>query len=152
MILFAEYSFDDAFLLKRAFRRLDAPIRIEHVKDGDEVIAFLGGLQISKSAASELPRLLLLDIQMPGSNGFDVLRWRQENSFWLRLPTIIFSSSAEERDVVKAYELGANSYAVKPCTLEGYTKFAEAVSVWWMDQNFAPGTEAKRPFTLARGY
>ena len=151
IILFAEDSQDDAFLLKRAFSKLDESIIIEHVKDGNGMIAFLSALK-GKNGATRLPRLLLLDLKMPGCDGFDVLKWRRDHPEWLIIPAVIFSSSAEERDIIKTYELCGNSYAVKPSTLDGYLKFAEALRRWWLNQNRSPGIGPAHPFSSGRGY
>jgi len=151
MIVFAEDSVDDAFLLKRAFRKLDGTVVIEHVKDGQAVIELLSSLKGVRNG-ERIPKLLLLDLKMPGTNGFDVLKWRRNNPGWLLVPAIVFSSSAEESDIAKAYELGGNSYAVKPSTLEGYRLFAQALSLWWLNHNRCVGSSPKDAFSSARGY
>ncbi|HVU33041.1 MAG TPA: response regulator [Opitutaceae bacterium] len=75
--------------------------------------------------------VLLLDLRMPRRDGFDVLRWRQESPARARLPVVVFTSSALAQDIERAYELGANSYVIKPTANERLESVVRALHEWW---------------------
>ena len=85
-----------------------------------------------------MPRLLLLDLKMPKLDGFDVLRWLQRQPELRRLVVTVLSSSNESRDVNLAYDLGANSYVVKPVSTTGYTNIVEKLRDYWLEINRPP--------------
>ena len=101
------------------------------------------------AGAATCPRVLLLDLHMPGCDGFDLLTWRAKDARWSRLPVVVFSSSTDEGEIAKAYNLGANSYALKPTGLDGFRKFAEALCGWWLNQNRLIGAPENN-FSLAQ--
>jgi DNA-binding response OmpR family regulator len=101
------------------------------------------------AGAATCPQLLLLDLHMPGCDGLDVLTWRRTDARWSRLPVVVFSSSSDDREIGKAYDLGANSYAIKPTGLDGFRKFAEALCSWWLNQNRVIGAP-ERNLALAQ--
>ena len=80
----------------------------------------------------------LLDLKMPKLNGFDVLRWLREQPELRRLIVTVLSSSDESADVNLAYDLGANSYVVKPGSLTGYTNIVEKLRDYWLEVNRPP--------------
>src|SRR5262245_8374290 len=114
-ILVAEDEADDAFLLERAFARAGIKATIQLARDGQEAVDYLRGSKPSTDRqAQPLPVLVLLDLKMPRLDGFDVLEWLRQQPGLRRLSVVVFSSSNEPRDINRAYDLGANSYAVKP--------------------------------------
>jgi CheY-like chemotaxis protein len=115
VILLAEDEDTDALLMLRAFRKACIVNPLLRVKDGDEAISYLAGEGIyADRNAYPLPVLLLLDLKMPRRNGFDVLTWIREQPNLQRIPVTVLTSSGENRDVEKAYGLGASSYLQKP--------------------------------------
>src|SRR4029077_14924495 len=114
-ILIAEDDSDDAFLLMRAFGKAGITNPVDLVSDGQKAVNYLEELPRKKNL---LPRLLVLDIKMPLLNGFDVLRWVRSQPGLKRLPVIVLTSSDEKKDINRAYDLGANSYLIKPPNLE----------------------------------
>jgi CheY-like chemotaxis protein len=87
--------------------------------------------------------VLLLDLKMPGMDGFGVLAWiRKEESGVSRLPVVVFTSSEEPEDINRAYDLGANSYLVKPVGLENLEKIARLLESYWFGLNRRPDCAA----------
>jgi len=116
-ILVVEDNDDDVFILKRAFKdaQLDNPIHV--VTDGEEAVEFLAGEgKFANRSQHPFPVLVLLDLKLPLKSGLEVLEWIQEQPFRSELNVIVLTSSAEERDITKAYHLGARSYLTKPPT------------------------------------
>ena len=130
-ILVAEDNADDVFLLRHAFKRagLDGPLFV--VTDGVEAIAYLNGDGVfADRAAHPLPDLLLLDLNMPRKDGFEVLEWVRANPRWARLMVHVLTASSRVTDVERAYELHANSYTVKPNRMDQLAAFAVALRQW----------------------
>ena|SRR3569833_1465570 len=136
MILVAEDSESDAFVLRRAFEKADINAELRFVEDGQDAVDYLSGSGVfGDRKANPLPKLLLLDLRMPRLNGFDVLGWVKKDPTLRRLPVAVFSSSNVDKDVDLAYDLGANSYIVKPGSLNGYTEFIETLHRYWNEIN-----------------
>lgn len=132
-ILLAEDDPNEVELLKLAFEREHVVVRMDFVNDGDAAMNYLrGAAGFSDRARYPLPSLLLLDLKMPGRDGFDVLRWRHEDAVFRRLPVVVFSSSEEPRDVDLAHDLGVNGYVVKPNDFHGMQTFVRAVESFWL--------------------
>ncbi|MGH7970871.1 MAG: response regulator [Limisphaerales bacterium] len=114
-ILLVEDNPDDVLLIKRSFDRVGLKHPIHSVSHGEDAIAYLrGNLPYDNRLNYPLPDLVLLDIKMPGIEGFDVLRWIRHEEQFLHLCVVMLTSSDEMRDVNQAYQLGANSFLVKP--------------------------------------
>jgi CheY-like chemotaxis protein len=138
-ILVAEDNLEDAFLLKRAFQKAGVNARMELVRDGIDAIAYLKGeCPYCDRLQFPFPGLLLLDLKMPKADGFTVLRWIQTQEGMRRLLVTVLSSSEEPEDVNRAYDLGANSYLVKPSRLEGLGSLVKRIQAYWMELNFPP--------------
>lgn len=119
-VLYAEDSEDDAFLLQRAFNQAGVPHPLVIVPNGKAVVHYLSGTgPYGDRGAHPFPRLVLLDIKMPHRTGLDVLCWIRQQPELRRLPVIMLTSSAHDRDVASAYSLGANGYVVKPSNAAG---------------------------------
>ncbi len=113
-ILVAEDDPSDALLLKRAFGKagLDGML---FVRDGQEAIDYLSGEPpFEDGTAYPLPHLLLLDLQMPRVNGFEVLEWLRRQPRFDHLPAVVLSGFERQADIDRVYALGANFYVVKP--------------------------------------
>ena len=138
-ILIADDSDEDAFILKRAFMKAGSDIPLLFVKDGQEAMDYLSGEgQFGDRSAHPLPRLMLLDLKMPRADGFDVLGWMQKQPTLKLLPVTVLSSSNEDRDVDRAYALGANSYVVKPGSFGGVVELVERLLAYWIEVNRPP--------------
>ncbi len=131
-VLVAEDNPDDALLMQRAFRSqgLNNPLHI--VTDGSEVMRYLKGeAPFSDRTANPYPHMLVLDVKMPRMNGFEVLQWMQENRDFSVIPTLVWSSSADARDVKRAYCLGANGYLVKPTDFQHFKQMVGDMMRYW---------------------
>ena len=140
-ILVAEDDTSDAFFLKRAFAEVGIPTKLQFVRDGQEVLEYLLGQgQFANRLAHPGPDLLLMDLKMPRLDGFEVLDWVRQQPLLKRLPIIIFSSSAQNEDINRAYDLGANSYLVKPHSNEDLHALMEKLKTYWIEANNRPDT------------
>ena len=139
MILVAEDDPTDAFFLQRAFAKTGISIGLKFVRDGQEAIDYLRGEgPFTDRSAHPLPQLMLLDLKMPRLNGFEVLHWLKTQPLLKRMLVIVFSSSAEEGDINRAYDLGANSYLVKPHATEQLLQLVDRVEKYWLEANQNP--------------
>src|ERR1043166_1921396 len=108
-ILIADDCQEDTFLLKRAFLKAGISTPVHFVADGQEAVDYLCGEGAFEDRAEHpFPQLLVLDLKMPKMDGFDVLKWMQDHKKLKRLPVTILTSSAEQTDLNRAYDLGAN--------------------------------------------
>ena len=133
-ILVAEDDPTDAYFFQRAFKRAGIPVVLHFVRDGQEVLDYLQGLgPFADRADHPLPQLLLLDLNMPRLNGFEVLEWVRDHRGLNGLQTVIFSSSDEPRDINRAYGLGANWYLVKPHSLDELNALVGRFKKFWLE-------------------
>jgi CheY-like chemotaxis protein len=138
-ILLVEDSEDDQLLIRRAFAKAKLSNPLHVVDDGDKAVAYLAGEgAYADRAAHPLPTLLLLDLKLPRRSGHEVLAWLRADPALRRLPVVILTSSAESADVKRAYDLGANSYLVKPVEFEGLLEMVRNLGVYWFVMNELP--------------
>ena len=144
-ILLAEDEPSDADLCMRALRRKNVANHVVWVQDGAEALDFLfaRGAYAGRSG-TDRPRLVLLDINMPRVDGFEVLRQIRADERLATMPVVIMTSSSEERDVAEGYHLGVNSYVAKPVDFASFQQAVEDVGLYWMVLNKAPGRK-RRP-------
>jgi CheY-like chemotaxis protein len=143
VILLAEDRTDDVELIRRAFAagRIDNPLFV--VDNGEEAVAYLKGEgKYQTRDEYPLPDLLLLDLKMPRMDGFEVLRWVRLQPGLSSLLVVVLTSSQEIRDVNKAYQLGANSFLVKPHDFEQFAQTCHVLKEYWLNLNKGP--EARR--------
>ncbi len=128
----AEDDENDFCLLELAFKRNSIPVSLKRVKDGQEAIDCLATMGPGEKAVPGfVPSLVLVDLNMPRANGFEVLRWVRDNPNLKRVVVVILSSSTDPRDVDLAYEMGANSYLIKTTSLEELTARMALVYEYW---------------------
>lgn len=133
-ILICDDSDDDVLLLKHAFRTLGVDVRLDVVSSGNEALMYLMGE--GGYAERELPRLVFLDIKMPGMDGLEVLEWLRGQAPPLKLiPVIMLSSSDRLEDIDRAHDLGCNGYVVKSV---GQEALVGAVEAYWLAHNRYP--------------
>ncbi len=128
LILVADDDEDDIFLLKNAFKENGIFTTIHNVHDGEEVKPFLDDDNVF---AQSLRSIIMLDINMPIKNGWQVLDEVKSNEKYKHIPIIMFSTSKSEQDIRKSYHLGANSYIIKPSTYDGLKEVAKNISDYW---------------------
>jgi two-component system response regulator len=138
-ILLVEDDSGDIELTLRAIQRIDAQFDIIVCRDGLEALDFLFGEGKYKSRdITELPQLILLDLNLPKMNGHEVLRTIRSNAITQFIPVVILSSSDERNDVKKGYELGNNSYVRKPVDYEEFCNTIKAIGHYWLNTNILP--------------
>jgi DNA-binding response OmpR family regulator len=139
VLLHVEDDPNDVLLLQRAFRKANAAITIQAVTDGDKAVAYLSGAdEYSDREKYPLPAVVLLDLKMPRKSGLEVLQWVRSNEKVRRLIVIIFTSSKHDEDVNKAYDIGANSYLVKPVGFDMLVDVAKMIQQYWINTNERP--------------
>ena len=138
-ILFAEDSIDDATLTLRALKKGGLTNPIFHVKDGAEALDFMycKGDYTSRNIHDHL-KLILLDLKMPKVSGIEVLEKIKSDSMFKTIPVVILTSSKEDPDIKRCYELGANSYIVKPVESDNFFQTIKELSFYWMISNQPP--------------
>ncbi len=138
-ILYAEDSPTDAEVTMRALRKANLANQIVWVKDGAEALDFLHGRgAYADRRSGRRPRLLLLDLKMPKVDGIEVLRQVREDATLRVLPVVMLTSSAEENDIVRSYNLGVNSYIVKPVDFHKLSDQISRLGYYWVAMNRAP--------------
>lgn len=139
VILLVEDREDDITLTLRALERAKIPNPVQVVNDGQEAIAYLEGRgKYENRSEFPVPDLVLLDINMPNSDGFTVLRWVRSHPGLKALRIVMLTTSDESEDVDNAYRLGANSYLVKPLKFETYADLMGVAIRFWFEQSEAP--------------
>jgi CheY-like chemotaxis protein len=143
LILLVDDQEEDVLLIRRAFTKSRVLNRIEVARSGEEAIAYLNGMgKFAERAEYPVPALVLLDIKMPGMDGFEVLRWIRRVSAFPTLRVVMLTSSELMRDVNTAYELGANSFLVKPVDFDRFVEISQALSGYWLWLDQAPSPPA----------
>jgi CheY-like chemotaxis protein len=144
VILVAEDREDDRILIHRAFEKAGVINPMHFVANGEEAIAYFKGEgKYSRRDEFPLPSLLLLDLKMPKADGFDVIRWVRQQKELSGIRIVVLTGSDEMRDVNQAYQLGANSFLVKPLDFERFTDITRAIKGYWLWLDKSPG--ASRP-------
>jgi len=142
-VLIAEDDPSDAFLLKRAFASAEIRATLHFVRDGQEAIDYLEGeAGYSDRDSYPMPDLILLDLKMPRLNGFDVLNWLRQKPGLKRLLVTVLTSSDQPKDIDRAYDLGANSYLLKPHNSHDLLELIKGVQRYWLEVNKSPATLA----------
>ena len=140
-ILIAEDDANDAELIRRAFETAKTPNPLRFVRDGAEVIDYLSGEGAFKDRnKNPLPALLLLDVWMPLKNGFEVLKWLRSQAGFSSLPVILLTGSQDMRDVNRAYQLGANSFLLKPAGFHQLVEMSQNFLQYWLQNSVVPET------------
>jgi CheY-like chemotaxis protein len=149
VILVAEDNMDDVQMLKRALEQAAIDTPIHFVPDGEQAIAYLRGAgKFANRDEYPLPDLFLLDLKMPRSDGFDVLQWLRQQPTLASLRTVVLTTSDRIWDVNRAYELGANSFLVKPLDFTDFKNTLQAVYNYWLALDKGP--RIVRPTTTTR--
>jgi CheY-like chemotaxis protein len=145
VILIVEDREDDILLIRKAFQKAAVTNPIHVVRDGDEAIAYLAGeRKYSNREEYPLPVLVLLDLKLPGIDGFEVLRWIRQQDGLRALPVLVLTSSNEIRDVNRAY-LGANSFFVKELDFQGTVDLGKLLQTYWLKKTLTPQTSRPDP-------
>ena len=132
-ILLVEDNINDAELAIRALRKNNIANYIIHLKDGAAALDFIfcNG-QYQGRNINNIPKVILLDLKMPRVSGIEVLEKLKSNELTKKIPVVILTSSKEHPDLEKCYQLGANSYIVKPVDYDKFTKTVNELGIHWM--------------------
>ena len=136
-ILIAEDDADDRFLLKAAFEENGFNDNLLFLENGVEVLEYLFSIKLRESD-KKLPRFILLDLNMPKKDGREVLKELKLHPELKKIPIVIFSTTNNEQEMRRCYELGANSYITKPNSFEGLLKTVSALRSYWMNTASIP--------------
>jgi two-component system response regulator len=135
-IILVEDNPDDAALAIRALKKQNLANNIIHLEDGSEALDFIYGTGIYTGRdLQNMPKMILLDLKMPKVNGMEVLEKVKSDARTKMIPVVILTSSAEDPDIKKCYELGANSYIVKPVGFDNFAKTVNDLGMYWMILN-----------------
>ena len=138
-ILLVEDNLHEAKLTILSLKEHSFANKLIHVTDGAEALDFIfSKRKYEERPAADIPKLILLDLHLPKINGFQVLKEVKNNRLTKAIPVIILTSSQEDRDIVEGYELGANSYIVKPVEFESFAKAVYEVGLYWLHLNQKP--------------
>jgi CheY-like chemotaxis protein len=139
VILHVEDDPNDVLLVGLAFRKSGVPATLQVVNDGEQAVQYLAGQgPYSDRQIFPLPALVLLDLKLPRRSGLEVLSWVRGQEDLRRLPVIMLTSSNQQADVTRAYDIGLNSYLVKPSALEELIETVRKACSYWLELNIAP--------------
>jgi CheY-like chemotaxis protein len=134
-ILVVEDEDNDFLLLRRAFAQVNNSddVSIHRARDGLEAMHYLQGKnEYADRDRYPYPEVLIVDLKMPRVSGLELLEWIRDHPEHRVIPTVIMSSSAQHTDVLKAYELGANTYFVKPSNFQDLVRLTQNVHAYWL--------------------
>jgi CheY-like chemotaxis protein len=135
-ILLVEDNNMDVILTLDAFKEAKLKNKINVARNGQEALDYLFGRdKYANRDEYPMPSLILLDLKMPGIDGFEVLRQIKGTEKLKRIPVIILTSSKEEGDRTLSYDIGANSYLMKPVSFEGFTEVVKKIDDYWFTLN-----------------
>lgn len=138
-ILLIEDNYMDVILTLDAFKEAQLSNQINVAKNGQEALDYLFGRnKYADRGLYPVPDLILLDLNMPGIDGFEILRQIKTAEKIKRIPVIILTSSKEEGDRALSYDYGANSFLIKPVSFDGLTDVVKRICDYWFTTNIGP--------------
>jgi two-component system, response regulator len=139
-LLLVEDNVNDAELAIRELKKHNLANNLFHVSDGEEALDFIfaTGKYSHKRIVDQPPKVILLDIQLPKINGFEVLQRIKADERTKMTPVVMLTSSKEDPDIQKSYKMGANSYIVKPVNFEGFAESIKNLGFYWLLLNQPP--------------
>jgi CheY-like chemotaxis protein len=142
-LLMADDDEDDRLLTKVALERSRLANELRFVEDGEELMDYLHRRgRYEDPASSPRPGLILLDLNMPRKDGREALREIKADPALRRIPVVVMTTSQAEQDVVRSYDLGANSYVTKPVTMDSLVEVLQALGRYWFEIVELPGNGA----------
>ena len=136
VILLVEDNSDDAELIQYAFEKAGIQNPLIIVTDGDAAVAYIGRTgAYTDRTGHPLPELILLDLKLPRRSGFEVLSFIREHTPTKHTPVVVLKSSGQDEDIRRSYELGANSFLVKPIGRDALIEMARTLKAYWIKLN-----------------
>lgn len=133
-ILCAEDDPDDRLLMQDAFEEAPLGSRLIFVEDGEDLMAYLHRRGVwADPASSPRPSLILLDLNMPRKDGREALREIKQSSAFRTIPVVILTTSSADTDIFGSYDIGANSYVIKPVTFDGLVEVIRGFRRYWLE-------------------
>ena len=138
-ILLVEDNPNDAEMTIRSLKKGKIANNIIHLKDGAVALDFLFARgQFAERDKNDKPKVILLDIKMPKLSGIEVLRVIKADALTKKIPVVILTSSKEDPDIEECYQLGVNSYIVKPVEFDNFMKTIQDLGLYWLIHNQPP--------------
>ena len=138
-VLLVEDNADDELLARTAFANMDFAHEVVVARDGEEALAYLyGPAQAKRALGASQPLVVLLDLNLPGISGLEVLKQIRLDARTRLFPVVVLSSSLQERDLVRSYSLGANSYIRKPVDFTEFEETVRQLASYWLQRNQVP--------------
>ena len=138
-ILIAEDDMDDRFLLETAFAERGYKEKLTFVENGIELLDYLNAQLARKECyESNMPRFILLDLNMPKKDGREALKEIKQDARFKIIPVIVFTTNKNENEIKRCYELGANTYVVKPVGFESLLETIGDIRAYWMNTAQTP--------------
>jgi len=131
-ILLVEDNPNDIKLTLHAFKTANLATTVHVARDGVEALEFLFGAAGVDEQVPDKPKLILLDLKLPRLNGHEVLKRIKGDPRTSGIPVVMLTSSSEEKDVMQTYQVGANSYIVKPVDFEQFTESVRDIGKYWL--------------------
>lgn len=142
MILLVEDNDEDHVAFERALAHADAQRPVHRCHSGDEALAFLERCDAAGGGPTRLPAIIVLDLNMPGSDGREVLRRLKRDPRFRAIPIVIVTTSSNPRDVIACYNDGANSYIVKSIDFARFGRDMRLLIEYWFEASLVPATAA----------
>ncbi len=149
-ILLVEDNPRDAELAMRSLKKRNLTNKLVWVKDGEEALEFIFGPRGGNSRVRNRPKIILLDLKLPKVDGLDVLRKLKSDNSVKTIPVVVLTSSREEQDIVRSYELGVNSYIVKPVNFDNFSEAVAQLGCYWLLLNQPPERPSGVRFPTAK--
>jgi two-component system response regulator len=137
-ILLAEDSATDAEMTMRALKKIGVTNEVVWVKNGQEALDYIFRVGVYSTRSTDEPKLILLDLKMPKVDGLEVLHKLKATEETKMIPVVMLTSSAEEQDIVRSYQLGVNSYLVKPVEFDRFVEEVAKAGCYWAIMNKTP--------------
>jgi|SRR5919202_4680654 CheY-like chemotaxis protein len=134
-ILYVEDNEDDADIFSRLIAKMDRPVTYTILGSGSEAIDYLTAQGQFLNQEAPLPKLVLLDLNLIGLSGFDVLQCARSTNRSRRLPIVAFSTSDSPSDIQNAYDAGINAYLIKPGNYQATKSLLQRLCQFWLDDN-----------------
>ena len=145
-VLLVEDNARDAELALRALRKRHLANKVVHVQDGAEALDFLFGRgAYAGRDTNQHPKVVLLDLKLPKVDGLEVLRVIKNDEHTKTIPVVVMTSSREQRDLVESYQLGVNSYIVKPVEFDNFAAAVAELGCYWVLLNQLPDAAPEQP-------
>lgn len=143
LMLIVEDSPEDFAAIQRSFKRAGLRNRIVHCEDGEQALDYLFRRgPYADASASPRPAIILLDLNLPGTDGKEVLAELKASPELRRIPVVVLTTSNDPRDIDKCYALGANSYVEKPVDLNGFVDALQKLTGYWFEIVILPEDES----------